>query len=298
MELTESDDRTIIVPTEDGRALGVCEWGDAEGAPIFWLHGTPGSRLLRHPGERYLTHHLRVYTYDRPGYGLSTRVPGRRVADAAADVRTIADHMGLEGFGVAGVSGGASSALATAALLSDRVDRCAVVVGGAPFTAEGLDFYAGMDEEARQGWERANQGPEALEAEWRELLEWVDSGMPGLDVAEDVMAMLSETVHEATRQGPGGFLDDCLSEVRDWGFSLQDVRAPTCIMLARDDASVPPAHGEWLVSHLPDAALTWVDGGHFGPRDEPEMRLLAWVGHSADSAMGPDLSQGSQPTTG
>lgn len=296
MESTAADDRTVIVPTEDGRALGVCEWGDPDGAPIFWLHGTPGSRWLRHPGDEYLSHQLQVFTYDRPGYGLSTRVPGRCVADAAGDVRTIADHMGLERFGVAGVSGGASSALAAAALLSDRVTRCAVVVGGAPFTAEGLDFYAGMDEEARQGWERATRGKEALEADWREVLEWVSSGMPGLDLAGDVMTMLSETVHEATRQGSGGFIDDCLSEVRDWGFSLQDVRAPTRIMLARDDDSVPPAHGEWLVNHLPDATLQWVAGGHFGPRDEPEMQLLAWVGHGADPAMGPPVQE-IQPTT-
>lgn len=100
------DEATRIVRTPDGRALAVCAWGDPDGAPIFWLHGTPGSRFLREPGDGYARNHLRVYTYDRPGYGLSTRVPGRSVADAAADIRAIADAFGLEQFGVAGVSGG------------------------------------------------------------------------------------------------------------------------------------------------------------------------------------------------
>jgi pimeloyl-ACP methyl ester carboxylesterase len=274
-----ADWQKSIVSTPDGRRLGVCEWGDPDGAPIFLLHGTPGSRFLREPGDGYLHNHLRVYTYDRPGYGLSTRASGRRVADAAADVRTVADAFGLEQFGVAGVSGGASPALAAAALLPDRVSRCATVVGSAPFTAEGLDFYDGMDEFAQHGWEHALLGEVALETDWRETLDWVNAEMPDLDLPDDVRAMLLEAFQESSRQGSAGYIDDCLSEVRDWGLSVQDVQAPTRIMLARDDTSVPAAHGEWLLQHLPDAELIWVDGGHFGPRDEPEMQLMNWVGH-------------------
>jgi pimeloyl-ACP methyl ester carboxylesterase len=246
---------------------------------MILLHGTPGSRFLRESDDGYLRNHLRVYTYDRPGYGLSTQAPGRRVADAAADVRTVADAFGLEQFGVAGISGGASPALAAAALLPDRVSRCATVVGSAPFTAEGLDFYDGMDEFAQHGWEHALLGEAALEADWRETLDWVNAEMPDLDLPDDVRAMLLEAFQESSRQGSAGYIDDCLSEVRDWGLSVQDVQAPTRIMLARDDTSVPAAHGEWLVHHLPDAELIWVDGGHFGPRDEPEMQLMNWVGH-------------------
>jgi pimeloyl-ACP methyl ester carboxylesterase len=274
-----ADGQTSIVSTPDGRRLGVCEWGDPGGAPMFWLHGTPGSRFLRDPGDGYRRNHLRVYTYDRPGYGLSTRAPGRRVADAAADVRTVADAFGLEQFGVAGVSGGASPALAAAALLPDRVSRCATVVGSAPFTAEGLDFYDGMDEFAQHGWEHALLGEAALESDWRETLDWVNAEMPGLDLPDADRAMLLEAFQESSRQGSAGYIDDCLSEVRDWGLSVEDVQAPTRIMLARDDTSVPAAHGEWLIQHLPDAELIWVDGGHFGPRDEPEMQLMNWVGH-------------------
>lgn len=73
----------------------------------MWLHGMPGSRGVRHVGDGYLTHRLCVYTYDRPGYGRSTRMPGRRVADVAADVRAIADAVGLDRFAVGGVSAGA-----------------------------------------------------------------------------------------------------------------------------------------------------------------------------------------------
>jgi pimeloyl-ACP methyl ester carboxylesterase len=248
---------------------------------MFFLHGTPGSRLLREPGDAYLRNHLRAYTYDRPGYGLSTRAPGRLRADAAADVLAIADAFGLEQFGVAGVSGGSAPALAAAALLPERVSRCATIVGSAPFTAEGLDFFDGMDEEARQGWQYAVQGEAALEIDWRAFMDWVNAGMPELEIPDDDRAMLMEAFNESGRQGSAGYVDDCLSGIRDWGLSVEDVQVPTRIMVARDDTTVPPAHGEWLARHLPNAELLWVDGGHFGPRDEPEMQLLTWVGHGS-----------------
>lgn len=270
---------TSLVSTVDGRTLGVCEWGDRAGRPIVFLHGTPGSRLLRDAGDAYLRYRLRVYTYDRPGYGVSTRLPGRRVADIAADVGAIADHFGLDDFGVAGVSGGGPGALAAAALLPGRVSRCATIVGNAPFGAEGLDFFAGMEEQTRRNYEHAVQGEDALQADWREILEWVNAGLPGVDMPDDVMAMLSEAVQESIRQGSAGYLDDCLASVADWGFSVDDVSVPTRIMVARHDTSSPPAHGQWLAAHVPDAELVWVDGGHFGPRGEAEFQLLSWVGH-------------------
>jgi pimeloyl-ACP methyl ester carboxylesterase len=49
------------------------------------------------------------------------------------------------------------------------------------------------------------------------------------------------------------------------------------VTIAREDTSVPPAHGRWLAAHLPNAQEVWVDGGHLGPRDEPEEQLLAWL---------------------
>jgi pimeloyl-ACP methyl ester carboxylesterase len=138
---------TAFVRTSDGRRLAFCEWGDPDGAALFYLHGVPGSRYLRHVGSAYADARLRVLTYDRPGYGLSDPAPGRSVADSAADVAAIADHLGLDRFPVAGVSMGGVHALAVAALLPDRVTRCVGLKALAPYGAHGLDFFAGMDDE-------------------------------------------------------------------------------------------------------------------------------------------------------
>src|SRR5947207_1233274 len=79
---------------------------------------------------------LRVVSYDRPGYGRSTRQSGRRVVDCVGDVAAIADDLGIERFVVRGGSGGGPHALAVAARLPDRVTRVACVVGVAPYDAE------------------------------------------------------------------------------------------------------------------------------------------------------------------
>jgi hypothetical protein len=34
----------------------------------------------------------------------------------------------------------------------------------------------------------------------------------------------------------------------------------------------------WIAWHVTVAVLVEVDGGHFGPRIEPEERLLSWAG--------------------
>ncbi len=185
---------------------------------MFVLHGSPGSRFLQHVGSGYVDHGAQVITYDRPGYGLSTRMPGRRVVDAAADVKVIADALELSEFGVVGISSGAPCALAAAAVLPERVSRCATVVGDAPFTAPDLDFFAGLDDHERAGLRRAQAGRQALEARWRDVFADVDA-LVGR--AEDQDAeMWEQTLRESVRQGSAGWVDDNEAEVAPTGWSL------------------------------------------------------------------------------
>jgi len=275
-----------MVSTADRRVLAVCEWGAGSGSPVFFLHGAPGSRYWWHVRDGYLRAGLRVVTYDRPGYGRSTRAPGRSVADAAADVVTIADSLGLRRFGVTGASAGGAHALAVAALAPDRVTRCAAIVTPAPPDAAGLDWYAGMaDEGDRTLYQRtaADDGEQFLRQEFDKIVEWVESGMPDLrSLSVDDYQMCVEYFREAVSAGPAGWIDDMLAFVRPWGFSVDDIDPPTRIMLARDDAGIPASHGDWYLQHLRSGDLIWVDGGHFGPRHELEIQLMAWAAGAAD----------------
>lgn len=61
---------TQTVTAADGRTLAIAECGDPDGFPVFWLHGTPGSRFAGQGfASVYADAGARVVTYDRPGYG-------------------------------------------------------------------------------------------------------------------------------------------------------------------------------------------------------------------------------------
>jgi pimeloyl-ACP methyl ester carboxylesterase len=132
--------------------------------PVFALRGTPGSRFSGlHPDpEKVSKAGLRLITYDRPGYGGSTRHHGRTVVDCVDDIARIADELGLERFAVTGGSGGAPHSLATAARLPERVTRAECNVGPAPYEAEGLGYFNGMDRENVKELEWALAGEETL----------------------------------------------------------------------------------------------------------------------------------------
>jgi pimeloyl-ACP methyl ester carboxylesterase len=69
-----------VVAAADGRTLTIAECGDPDGFPVFLLHGTPGSRFAGQGfASAYADVGARVVTYDRPGYGGSDRLRGRRV---------------------------------------------------------------------------------------------------------------------------------------------------------------------------------------------------------------------------
>jgi pimeloyl-ACP methyl ester carboxylesterase len=58
----------------DGRRLGYAEYGDPQGLPVFFFHGTPGSRFeCGHAdiADDFRRAGARLIAPDRPGIGLS-----------------------------------------------------------------------------------------------------------------------------------------------------------------------------------------------------------------------------------
>jgi pimeloyl-ACP methyl ester carboxylesterase len=157
-----ASDRTIS--TEGGRKIRILEAGQPDGVPVLVLRGTPHSRLLY---DRWVedaqSRGIRLIGYERPGYGGSTRHPGRTVASAANDVAAIAKGLGLNRLLVWGISGGGPHALACAALLPGLVAAAAVLASPAPYPAEGLDYLAGMGEDNVAGFRAALKSREVHE---------------------------------------------------------------------------------------------------------------------------------------
>jgi pimeloyl-ACP methyl ester carboxylesterase len=281
--------------TPDGRTLAVAEWGDPKGRPVITFHGTPGSRIgyWTPEPEIWARFGLRRLSFDRPGYGESTRLPGRSVADVVPDVVSIADHFGLRRFAVSGGSGGGPHVLACAALIPDRVVRALASVSAAPSDAEGIDFTAGMNEGNIREFNAAVEGETALrgavEPERALMIDRLSNGrsdflgddyvMPEADRAEMAKRQRATAAHLLTALAPGidGWVDDDLAFVKPWGFDVASCRVPVVLAYGRQDMLVPPAHGDWLAAHVP-GAVAWVDDGtgHMGSDAQME-RDLTWL---------------------
>ncbi len=268
------------IETRVGRTLTFRDWGDRSGRPLFYLHGSPGSRLLHGPDVDYAELGIRLITYDRPGYGGSERRSGRTVADAVPDMLDIADHLSLESFGILGISGGGPHALAAAALSASRVSRCATAMGIGPADADDLDFFAGMDATEVNEWQ-VFTGPDPDRKHILDgTLEWIGGIRGNPDLPDELKASLVAAFTEAFRSGADGILDDYVALSRPWGFDLADVTCPTTVMVAEEDTSVPPAHGRWLAERLPPPGLLLVSGGHIASRPEQMKTLMAWASGS------------------
>jgi pimeloyl-ACP methyl ester carboxylesterase len=273
------DATRLVVRTRDGRSLDVDVSGPVGGLPLVFHHGTPSSGVQFPPMARQLHDRgLRLVTYSRPGYGRSTRQPGRSVADCAADVATILDALGADTCLTAGASGGGPHALACAARLPDRVRACASIAGVAPYRAEGLDFLAGMGEDNVREFSMAIDDHEGLVAYMHVYEEAVAVATPQAVIEAlhtllspvDVAALSGElgsffvaNGQEALAEGIDGWFDDDLAFVRPWGFDLDALGVPVTIWQGAQDLMVPFAHGEWLAAHVRGArAELHPDEGH------------------------------------
>lgn len=276
-----------------GRRIAVEESGSPIGTPVFFLHGTPGSRLGPIPAPAALDRlGVRLISFDRPGYGRSDRMIGRTVADVAHDVRAIADSLRLDRFAVLGRSGGGPHALACAALLPGRTTKAAVLVGLAPSDADGLDWFADMTESNVGAYRAARDGDRAVTALLRPRAERIRANPAGFItslydeltqsdrkiVADDgIKHQLAATYAEAFRQSVGGWVDDLLAFAGPWGFEPGRIRIPTVLWHGADDTFSPVGHSRWLGERIPSSmVIVQPRSAHFGALNVvPDM--LRWL---------------------
>ena len=181
---------------------------------------------------------------------------------------TVLDHVGAASALTLGWSGGGPHALASAALLPDRVRAVATIGGVAPYPADGIDYLEGMGAENLEEFNAALDSAEALiafkERNWPvfrnvtaaecadsfgDLIDDVDRGA----LTGEFAAWTAATFREALRESYWGWFDDDMAFIRPWGFELTSIRAPVHVWQGRHDRMVPYAHGQWLASHIPTA---------------------------------------------
>lgn len=274
----------LVVPVGD-RSIQVRETGAPDGIPVVCFHGTPGSRLETDFGAdaaRRLS--VRLIAFDRPGYGLSSAGP-ITLRSVARDVEAVVDALGVERFAAFGWSGGGPFALATAAILTDRVDRVGISGGPAP-ALEMPGARDALDENDRLALSFLPDDPDRAAEQFlignRELLDammsvlddeqapWIDwmwgSSDPAV-VADPVSRhAVLVSFREALRQGPVPIAWDNVAFVGPWNVDLDDVSCPVDLWYGDRDEMVKQENGAWLRQRLAQAELTVFPGeGHLLP---------------------------------
>jgi pimeloyl-ACP methyl ester carboxylesterase len=271
----------------DGRAIGFVEYGTADGAAIFWFHGTPGGCRQIPPRARQLAvaRGIRLIGLERPGVGASTAHLYDSVLGWAADVEQIADQLGVDRFALVGLSGGGPYVLACAHRLAERVVAGAVLGGVAP--SRGVDAARGgavglarrlrlLLEAVREPlaltlWAATNAGRPVASR----LFELFVSTMPEGDQVvmrrPEMKAMFLDDMLQAMRSQLCAPVYDATLFTRPWGFSPRDVTVPIRFWHGDADAIVPLAHAEHLATLVPDAELrVRPREGHMGSLDAAE----------------------------
>jgi pimeloyl-ACP methyl ester carboxylesterase len=267
-----------ILRLADGRQLGYAEFGDPQGRPVFYFHGFPGSRLEAQLGDAAARRQgVRLLAVDRPGYGLSQDLPGRQLLDWPRDLIQLADAIGLQRFGVVGVSGGGPFALACAAVLGDRVSGVALVcplgpIGDSashPFQTRPIRTLLALGRKLprlsrwfgrRIAW-LVGRRPQSILTVLSLTVTAVDRQLLKQPGFRDIMARSALEAFARGGLGPGG---DMQIYASPWGFDPAEVALPVTLWQGLDDRATPPAMAELLASRLPAGRLRLIDGeGHF-----------------------------------
>jgi pimeloyl-ACP methyl ester carboxylesterase len=273
-----------------GRRVDFIEYGDRDGAPAIYLHGTPSSaREARWLHDPALAAHVRIISIDRPGYQSSDPIVSPAFEKTAKVVVDVAAHLGLEKFSVIGFSGGAGSALETAAQAPNLVNS--VHLGGGMGSAT-TEMRKALPVSRRIFFKVAAKAPPVAKFLLRlmskrmnkllrpkllmptlAVLELLEGPAKGAQIRaaeefarstspEDLDAWASEYLEGAN--AIGAVWGDMSSLSQPWSFELSTLTTPVVLWHGTADGAVPFNYAESLSKLLPNATLHALEGeGHF-----------------------------------
>lgn len=272
----------------DGRTVAWVDWGDPEGIPLLRLPGQPGSRnWLRADRAPWRERGLRVLMTERPGFGASTPLPGRRFGEHADDLASILDAARIERAHVIGPSGAAPHILAFAERHPNRVAAATVISGIAPL--EGAEVQAMIPDNVK-GFEMALAGDldglrrmatDLRTALLEDPLAGIRASMATAPPADRKIIgdpawqeAFVAGITEALRPGVQGWVDEDVAIAVAWD-DIHPEAIETSITWWHSDAdrNAPLSAARRLVDRLPNGRLhVWTGVGHLeGYRREPEI---------------------------
>lgn len=267
--------------TSFGNVLAVREYGDPDGTPVLFFHGT-GAHFhpmgLHAPGRHY---GFRIIVPTRPGCADSQFVEWTHLQYAEM-MRELLDDREIDRAVFAGISGGGPTLMASALRLTDRAAAvvalaCASPVYQDPARVKELGradrFYARLGTRlplsvfaAFYGvigvLERRISSPQTFSKLFAGSLGPADQA---LFRNSDCAYLLMRDFQELFKHGSRGPAFDALTVYRDWGFDVSQIATHVDVFQGRDDKFVPEVFTGYYADRLTDATVVMVSGlGHMG----------------------------------
>lgn len=269
---------THFLSLPGGHKLAYSLYGAPGGRPVHFFHGFPNSRLLAGMvHEKAAAAGVCLVAADRPGFGVSSAIPGRSLMDWSTQVVALADHLGHSRFDVVGVSCGGAYALACAAQLPRQIGRVVLLAGMGPMDRHEI-------RRAQLPALKAMFGAAKLHPWLAGPMFWLDRrlflGNPeralrmfaGLLTAPDRAVLAAEpdvarhfvaSMREAYRQGIGAAMQEARLIAQARPYRLEDIRVPVHVFQGGADRHVPEAMGRHLARTIPGARWhVFPDKGH------------------------------------
>ncbi|WP_097009711.1 alpha/beta fold hydrolase [Natronoarchaeum philippinense] len=264
---TSDGDRPASIVVEGDRQLAYTEYGRPDGAPVVFLHGTPGSRRIGALFDAAARDcGVRLIAPDRPGYGRSDPWPDRSVVDTGLLVDDLLDGLDIPTAGLVAFSGGAPYALAAAAR-TDRIDRLDIVSGATPPSASEATprvqrLLAGLASTTPsvlgglfrgQAWLAQRLGPSVVVDQYT---------TDGIDepISEDAEELVRADFVEAFARHRSGAITEFRHTADDWGVDFDAVDAAVDLWHGDADTNVPIEDARRFATQIPTAQVRALDG--------------------------------------
>lgn len=204
---------------------------------------------------------IRIIALDRPGYGLSTLNPGRRLSKYPEDVLSLANHLGLETFDIIGMSGGGPYVLSCAAAVpASRLRSVGVIAGLAPPNIKPLGGDLGPRttryllryfpnliaqlSDSRFGKLARMEDPVPMQEMWYKGFKHYRGADENIITSREYSNLMADLFREAFKQGWRGFAEDGKLINRKWDFKLEDIdHRNVSFHYADKDVHTPPHMG-------------------------------------------------------
>ena len=271
--------RTELLTLRTGRRVAVESYGDPNGAPVFFFHGWPSSRLqggLVHSAASSLG--VRLLSLDRPGVGKSDYHRDRTLLDWPPLLAEVADRLSCEKFRLMAISGGGPYALAAAWAMPERVLSVALCCGAPPLAERSdlsallpayrrlLGLYRWNPEAMRHGLRMVRPLATIRPPFWlfRQLLK----SLPAADatVLSDRATLDEkwEAYAEAWRGERDGVFGEARIYAQPWGFQPEDIRVPVRLWHGKEDANFDWALAAELAARIPGCRGRFLDDEEIG----------------------------------